>query len=75
MTTKTSIRVIKRGRGDGENAEAALKSKETATASARSVVRATVSSWVREFQQRRRTDSKRAFRSLFEEQASHPEAG
>ncbi len=75
MTTKTSIRVIKRGRVDDKNAEAALKSNETATASARSVVRATVSSWVREFQQQRRTDPKRAFRSLFEEQDPHPEAG
>ena len=75
MTTKTSIRVIKRGRGDGENAEAALKSNETATASALSVVRATVSTWVRESQQQRRTDPKRAFRSLFEDQALHPEAG
>ena len=73
--TKTSIRVIKGGSGEGDKVEAALKSNETACRSARTVVRATVSSWVREFQQRRRADPKRAFRSLFEEQASHPEAG
>ena len=75
MRTETPIRVIKRGHGDCKNAEAALKSNETVMESALSVVRATISSWVREFQQRRRTDSERAFRSLFEEQASHPEAG
>ena len=75
MTTKTSIRVIKGGRGDGKNAEAALKSNETATASARSAMRATISTWVREFQQRRRTDAKRAFRSLFEGPSAHSEVG
>jgi len=72
MITKTSIRVIKRGRSDGKDTVAALKSDETATRSARSVLRATVSAWVREFQQQRRTEPKRAFRSLFGEQASHP---
>lgn len=66
MTTKTPIRVIKRSHADDQNAEAVLKSDEATTASARSAARATVSTWVREFQQQQRTDPRRAFRSLFE---------
>lgn len=75
MNTKTPIKIIKRGRGEGTDAEAALMNTETATTSARAVVRAAVSSWVREFQQQRRTNPKRAFGSLFEERTSYSEAG
>ncbi|MBD0327499.1 MAG: hypothetical protein ICV68_13765, partial [Pyrinomonadaceae bacterium] len=41
-------------------------------ASSARVIKNTVSTWVKEFQQRSRTDSKRAFNNLFKEPLPRP---
>jgi hypothetical protein len=66
MQTKTPIKVIKREeRTRQENvAESATNVKKTTQETARDMV-STVSNWVNEFQQKRRTETKQAFKSLF----------
>lgn len=68
MQTKTPIKVIKREeRTRQENvAESATNVKKTAQETARDMV-TTVSNWVNEFQQKRRTETKQAIKSLFPE--------
>jgi t-SNARE complex subunit (syntaxin) len=66
MTTKAAIKIIKRNDRNleknvakGENA-----AKKSTQETARDMV-ATVTDWVNEFQQKRRTGTKQAFRNLF----------
>jgi hypothetical protein len=75
MTKKTPIKVIKRDeRNRKENAsqkpQTAIK---TAQETARDMVN-TVSTWVSEFQQKRRTETSRALQTLFPEPARPNEA-
>ena len=67
MTTKAPIKVIKRNERNSEKkkvAEGPNAVKKTAQDTARDMV-ATVSDWVNEFQQKRRTETKQAFQNLF----------
>lgn len=66
MQTKTPIKVIKRDERNRQEsvAESATNNKRTAQETARDMV-ATVSNWVNEFQQKRRTETKQAIKSLF----------
>jgi hypothetical protein len=68
MQTKTPIKVIKRDERNRQEpvAESATNNKRTAQETARDMV-ATVSNWVNEFQQKRRTETKQAIKSLFPE--------
>ena len=72
MKTKQPIKIIKRGERTVEKAtpepEVAKKSTQE---SARDMV-ATVSSWVNEFQQRRRTETAQAIKTLFADTAARP---
>jgi dsDNA-specific endonuclease/ATPase MutS2 len=75
MSQKTPIKVIKRDeRNRQENKDA---SKKTARPSAQETVRdmaSTVANWVSELQQKRRTETTRAFNSLFPESPRPNEA-
>jgi hypothetical protein len=73
MKAKPSVKVIKREERarQKESADAALASGETAGASAPDIGN-TVTSWVREFRQRQREQSKTAFAKLFREAARLP---
>jgi hypothetical protein len=73
MAMKPFVRIIKRGQkvAGSERTEGSGQPRATAESSAR-VVKNTVSNWVREFQQRSRTDSKRAFNNLFTEPLARP---
>jgi hypothetical protein len=68
MQTKTPIKVIKREERNRQEtkAEAPVNPKRSAQETARDMV-ATVSNWVNEFQQKRRTETKQAIKSLFPE--------
>ncbi len=68
MTTKTPIKVIKRNERNRLETEAenSPEVKKTAQETARDMV-ATVSNWVNEFQQKRRTETKQAIKTLFPE--------
>ena len=72
MKTKQPIKIIKRGERAVEKSapepEAATKSTKE---SARDMV-ATVSSWVSEFQQRRRNETAQAIKTLFADTAARP---
>jgi hypothetical protein len=75
MTKKTPIKVIKREERNrketaGEQPQNAIK---TAQETARDMV-STVTNWVNEFQQKRRTETSRAIKSLFPEPARPNEA-
>lgn len=64
MKTKTPIKIIKRGERNRPDAEPV--DKKSAKETARDMV-ATVSEWVSEFQQKRRTETRQAIKSLFTE--------
>lgn len=71
-----SIRIIKRGerQQQEEHTEKPVKVKSNRAAAqetAREMV-ATVSSWVNDFQQKRRTETTRAFKSLFADTTPQP---
>jgi hypothetical protein len=68
MTTKTPIKIIKRDeRNRQENAtEQPKAARKSAQESARDMV-STVTNWVNEFQQKRRTETSRAMQTLFPE--------
>ncbi|HVG37734.1 MAG TPA: hypothetical protein VM870_00520 [Pyrinomonadaceae bacterium] len=75
MPTKT-IKVIKRGerQRQDEQTETPVKAKTgraAAQVAAREMV-STVSTWVSEFQQKRRTETTRAFKSLFADATPQP---
>lgn len=75
MTTNKSIKIIKRGERAALEAAAAAdansEQKKSAHEAARDVV-ATVSEWVTEFQQKRRTETTQALKTLFGETAPQP---
>ena len=67
MTKKTPIKVIKRDeRNRLETSAESAEIKKTPQETAREMV-STVSNWVNEFQQKRRTETKQALKSLFPE--------
>ena len=71
MTKKTPIRIIKRNERNQQenNVESTKSTRETA----REMVQ-TVTTWVSEFQQRQRTGTKQAIKSLFQEPSQPNEA-
>ena len=72
MKTKQTIKIIKRGDRSVESATPDQEVvKKTTQESARDMV-ATVSSWVNEFQQRRRNETTQALKTLFPETAARP---
>jgi len=74
MTRKTPIKIIKRDeRNRSEKDKQAKSPRESAQETARDMV-ATVSNWVNEFQQKRRVETKQAFKNLFNEPAQPSEA-
>lgn len=76
MSTKT-VKVIKRNERNHQVIKEAVAQPTAKTgriaaqATARDMV-ATVSTWVNEFQHKRRTETKRAFESLFADSAPQP---
>jgi hypothetical protein len=68
MTTKSKIKVIKKGEVNHSKLPVKVV-KNTKQAAAREMV-STVSSWVNEFQNRKREETKMAFETMF---ANHPQ--
>ncbi len=66
MTTKAAIKVIKRNERNREDkvASGEKATKRRAQETARDMV-ATVTDWVNEFQQKRRSETKQALQTLF----------
>jgi uncharacterized membrane-anchored protein len=76
MTKKTPIRVIKRDERNRKETVAEQPQRKTAQETARDMVN-TVTTWVNEFQQKRRTETTRttrAIQSLFQDPAQPNEA-
>lgn len=75
MTKKTPIRIIKRDERNRKETAAtqAEPARKTAQETARDMVN-TVTNWVNEFQQKRRTETSRAINTLFPEPAQPTEA-
>ena len=73
MTTNKSIKIIKRAERAAQEAVASvnLEPKKSTHEAARDVV-ATVSEWVSEFQQKRRTETAHALKTLFADAAPQP---
>lgn len=72
MTTNKSIKIIKRGERAALEASASeSEQKKSAHEAARDVV-ATVTEWVNEFQQKRRTETSQALKTLFGETTPQP---
>ena len=63
MTKKTPIKVIKREDRNRKQAEKSKNARKTAQETARDMV-GTVSNWVNEFQQKRRTETSRALQTI-----------
>ena len=70
-TTNKSIKIIKRGERAALEAAANSEEKKSAHEAARDVV-ATVTEWVNEFQQKRRTETSQALKTLFGETTPQP---
>jgi formylglycine-generating enzyme required for sulfatase activity len=71
MTQKTPIKIIKRKeRAAQPAAQEEAVEKKSAQESARDMV-ATVSEWVSDFQQRRRSETTQALKTLFSDNAPH----
>lgn len=64
MAQKTPIRVIKRDERNRKESGAEEPQRKSAQETARDMV-STVTNWVQEFQQKRRTETTRAIQSLF----------
>ncbi|HEV2802317.1 MAG TPA: hypothetical protein VGW12_17730 [Pyrinomonadaceae bacterium] len=75
MTTNKSIKIIKRGERAAQSIAAAEttnnEAKKSTHEAAREVV-ATVTEWVNEFQQKRRTETSQALKTLFGDSAPQP---
>lgn len=76
MTKKTPIKIIKREERNRQQTESEKpqNARKTAQETAREMV-GTVTNWVNEFQQKRRTETSRALQNiqnLFPEQAARP---
>ncbi len=74
MDTKSNIRVIKRGerKNQGSVKEDSSKTGRPGAQEAAREIVANVSAWVNDFQQRQRTETARAFKSLFVEPTPSP---
>ncbi len=74
MAMKPLVRIIKGGHkaSELEEAQRAAAQQPTAADSSPRAIKATVSSWVREFQQRSQSDAKLAFNNLFKEPLPQP---
>ena len=71
MSTKTPIKVIKRGeRARQEPTPPAVEAKKSAQEAARDMV-ATVTGWVSEFQQKRRSETAQAIKTLLSDATPH----
>ena len=75
MTKKTPIKVIKREERNRQEkaSEQPQNARKSAQETARDMV-STVTNWVNEFQQKRRTETSRAFQTLFTEPTQPNEA-
>ena len=73
MAQKTPIRVIKRDERNRKESAAEQPQRKSAQETARDMVN-TVTNWVQEFQQKRRTETTRAIQSLFTDTARPNEA-
>jgi len=73
MKQKTPIKVIKRDERNRKESGAEPPQRKSAQETARDMVN-TVTNWVQEFQQKRRTDTTRAIQSLFTDPAQPNEA-
>ena len=73
MTKKTPIKVIKRDERNRKESTVEQPQRKSAQETARDMVN-TVSNWVQEFQQKRRTETTRAIQSLFPDPAQPNEA-
>jgi len=73
MVKNKSIKVIKRSEriAQGAIAEKSVDAKKTTQESAREMV-ATVTNWVTEFQQKRRTETAQAIKTLLSETTPQP---
>lgn len=73
MKTKSPIKVIKRDERGRRNVsvEESAEIKKSAQESARDMV-ATVSGWVSEFQQKRRSETRQAIKTLFPDATPQP---
>ena len=73
MNTKSPIRIIKRGERNRQEKAAgeAVEPKKSTQEAARDMV-ATVSGWVQEFQQKRRTETTQAIKKLFSDTTPQP---
>ncbi len=74
MTTNKSIKIIKRGERAAQEvaAETANSEQKKSTHEAARDVMATVTGWVNEFQQKRRTETSQAFKTLFSDTTPQP---
>ena len=73
MAQKTPIRVIKRDERNRKESVAEQPQRKSAQETARDMVN-TVTNWVQEFQQKRRTETTRAIQSLFTDTTQPNEA-
>ncbi len=72
MKTKAPIKVIKRDERSRHNADAeGAAANKTTQQTARDMV-TTVSGWVNEFQQKRRSETRQAIKTLFSDAAPQP---
>ena len=72
MTKKTPIKIIKRNeRAAQTSAPAAEPTEQKTTKEAARDMVATVSEWVSEFQQRRRSETAQALKTLFTDNGPH----
>jgi hypothetical protein len=71
MMNRKAIKVIKRNERNRQEVVDEKKGKESPKEAARDMV-ATVTAWVNEFQQKRRTETARAFNTLFVDPAPRP---
>ncbi len=74
MATNKSIKIIKRGERAAQEvaAEAATGQQKKTTHEAAREVMATVTGWVNEFQQKRRSETSQALKTLLGETAAQP---
>lgn len=76
MAINPFVRIVKRGQQAAASApaESAAPSPRTQPEVSALTIKATVSTWVREFQQRSQADAKLAFHNLFTEPLPPPSA-
>lgn len=72
MTTKAPIKVIKRDERNRQEANANQTAPTATTQQAAREMVANVSTWVSEFQQKRRAETSQAIKHLFADTNAHP---